>query len=82
MARRRAYPRSRGDHAVKLASLREPTGLPPLARGPPALDARYRARCRPTPARAGTTPDRDGVVEPKSAYPRSRGDHHTERSQK
>ena len=71
----RAYPRVRGDHAVKVNVFRRSDGLPPRARGSPLPSAAPGASPRPTPACAGITAGPSGRKPPRSAYPRVRGDH-------
>ena len=75
--RRRAHPRSRGDHTTKKRTPQRNAGSSPLARGP-------RGRAKPAahppgliPARAGTTSRYTRLRTSSRAHPRSRGDHHS-----
>mgnify|MGYP001287070575 CR=1 FL=1 len=70
-----AYPRSRGEHVVVIASTVCVYGLPPLARGAPCRSREPPCRRRPTPARAGSTVVRPPAGRGSPAYPRSRGEH-------
>ena len=74
-SRKRAHPRSRGEHLKELGIPVDISGSSPLARGaPPAPCARASADGL-IPARAGST---TAIIEPSSplwAHPRSRGEH-------
>ena len=74
-SRLRAHPRSRGEHTVDPATLKEWGGSSPLARGPQCAYHSMDARDGLIPARAGTTDRKccDALI--LGAHPRSRGDH-------
>ena len=73
--RRRAHPRSRGDHPALMRSIITPPGSSPLARGPQQSLSLAVPAPGLIPARAGTTPGRSPQEPEPGAHPRSRGDH-------
>ena len=72
---RRAHPRSRGEHTIKLDSLLGLWGSSPLARGTHRLCAWSHGRFGLIPARAGNTCRLRRRRASRRAHPRSRGEH-------
>ena len=77
MARRRAYPRLRGEHIQVSSATTLDEGLPPLARGAPRADGTLLRGAGPTPACAGSTWAISSASSMSRAYPRLRGEHST-----
>ena len=74
--RRRAHPRSRGEHGLKMASGEPQAGSSPLARGTPSISSPQVTASGLIPARAGNTSSICSEYQPIWAHPRSRGEHH------
>ena len=70
-----AHPRSRGEHATRLASGSRRLGSSPLARGTRLRTLHGERLARLIPARAGNTPGSSHTASIMSAHPRSRGEH-------
>ncbi len=70
-----AHPRSRGEHAKKLASWKVGKGSSPLARGTRGYCVDYSERVGLIPARAGNTAGPSTAMSLGWAHPRSRGEH-------
>ena len=73
--RRRAHPRSRGEHHVCFAVDKPNPGSSPLARGTHKLQPVQRAHVGLIPARAGNTGSAGSGAALWGAHPRSRGEH-------
>ena len=73
--RRRAHPRSRGEHASCTVAMSPAAGSSPLARGTPAVRAGVGLGGGLIPARAGNTGGVRKLPPPGGAHPRSRGEH-------
>ena len=76
-----AHPRSRGEHGAPSLSVRWTPGSSPLTRGTQARGVEGGVLRRLIPAHAGNTARPSCVTLPRSAHPRSRGEHlslHTE----
>ena len=73
--RRRAHPRSRGEHFRSLNRRARRLGSSPLARGTPSTIARQRPLSGLIPARAGNTDNLALFARRHRAHPRSRGEH-------
>ena len=76
-ARRRAHPRSRGEHTWEAFTPLNRDGSSPLARGALPAAGGGRQGARLIPARAGSTPSRPPRWWRRPAHPRSRGEHLT-----
>ena len=77
---RAAHPRSRGEHWDINSRIWGRPGSSPLARGTLGGIVSVGNRARLIPARAGNTPWSDSSHSRMSAHPRSRGEHHHQRS--
>ena len=75
------HPRSRGEHRSSNNHGPRGAGSSPLARGTPASPVQQARQRRFIPARAGNTPPRSRPRSATPVHPRSRGEHHTGRSQ-
>ena len=73
--KRRAHPRSRGDHPACAAAFALWGGSSPLARGPLLATEQRIGGDGLIPARAGTTDRKMTSLSIAGAHPRSRGDH-------
>ena len=74
-SRRRAHPRSRGEHPVSFTVCGSSPGSSPLARGTLSLQPPGTVILGLIPARAGNTRRPDGEGIHRWAHPRSRGEH-------
>ena len=70
-----AHPRSRGEHESPLTEKISDAGSSPLARGTLTVSSSPTSHHRLIPARAGNTHCGHGGSSPRSAHPRSRGEH-------
>ena len=70
-----AHPRSRGEHGYPLGIVHLMRGSSPLARGTHDLQSFGDRAGRLIPARAGNTSSTSKTASPRSAHPRSRGEH-------
>ena len=75
LIRRRAHPRSRGEHLADKDGVCYYEGSSPLARGTLEADAQEKKEAGLIPARAGNTPIRANRGLYGGAHPRSRGEH-------
>ena len=73
------HPRSRGEHASKLAAAVAQTGSSPLARGTRETASPEPRKLRFIPARAGNTTDGTCPWSCRPVHPRSRGEHDNSR---
>ena len=74
-SRRRAHPRSRGEHFLGVNSNYREWGSSPLTRGAPLLSALDHGDLRLIPAHAGSTQSIGSSPRFSRAHPRSRGEH-------